>query len=120
MWSDAPNLDPDAIARLLRLGGPGFVTELLRLFEEQGTQRVAAISGAHAVGNVDEVRRAAHSLVSTAGNLGARRLQGLATALERAAATHDTATLAALVPALPSALDAAREALTTCHTENRA
>ena len=118
MWSDAPVLDPDALARLHRLGGAGFVAELLRLFDEQGSARVAAITSAAAAGDLETVRRSAHSLVSTAGNLGARRLQALATAIERAVASHDTAAVSTLVPTLAPALDAAREALTSRHAES--
>jgi HPt (histidine-containing phosphotransfer) domain-containing protein len=118
MWSDAPVLDPDALARLHRLGGAGFVAELLRLFDEQGTARVGEITNAAMADDLETARRSAHSLVSTAGNLGARRLQGLAAAIERAAASHDWAAVSSLVPTLAPAFDAAREALTSRHAES--
>ncbi len=118
MWSDEPILDADTMARLLRLGGPGFVEELMRLFDDHGAQRVQAIAVAVDVGDMNGVRRGAHSLVSTAGNLGARRLQALASALERAAASLDAATVTSLAPALAPAFDAAREALVRSHAES--
>lgn len=111
MWSDEPTLDPDTTARLAQLGGPGFVGDLLRLFEEHGALRVAAVESAAERMDLVAVRRGAHSLVSTAGNLGARRLAALCTTLERAAATLDAPAVAALVPALAPAFAAARAEL---------
>ena len=111
MWSDEPILDADTMPRLAHLGGPAFVDELVRIFEDHGTQRVHAIADAAGHADLNTVRRGAHSLVSTAGHLGARRLAGLCAALERAAATLDTTTVTALVPALAPTFAASRDAL---------
>lgn len=117
MWTDEPILDTDTVARLVRLGGPAFVLELVRLFGEYGADRVAAIRSAAEAADLNGVRRDAHALVSTAGNLGARRLEQLAGTLERAAATLDGGTVTALVPSLGPAYDAVRDALARHTTE---
>lgn len=117
MWSEEPILDSDTVTRLVRLGGPGFVHELVRMFNDHGAERVAAIRAAAEAADLNGVRRGAHSLVSTAGNLGARRLEQLAVSLERAAATLDTGTVTALVPSLVPAYDAVRDELARRTTE---
>lgn len=111
MSIDAPILDIDTMARLARLGGPTFVQELVRLFGDYGADRVAAIRTAAASSDMNGVRRDAHALVSTAGNIGARRLELLARELERAAATLDAVAVRALLPSLVPAYDAVRDAL---------
>ncbi|MCU0625181.1 MAG: Hpt domain-containing protein [Gemmatimonadaceae bacterium] len=111
MWSDAPLLDADAVDRLLQLGGTAFLRELVSLFTAQGAQRVTSIEQALTRGDLDTVRRGAHSLVSTAGNLGTRRLQRLAGALEGAAHAHDVAALTTLVAALGPVFEGSRAAL---------
>jgi HPt (histidine-containing phosphotransfer) domain-containing protein len=46
---------------------------------------VANIEAARSIGDLAALARAAHDLIGTAGNFGARELQSLATRLERAA-----------------------------------
>lgn len=75
-------LDPAALARLDRLGGERLVRRMVELFVELGEVRVAAAREGLASGDLDAVERAAHSLKSSAGNLGAGRLQAVAERVE--------------------------------------
>lgn len=72
---------------------------------------VQAIEQALAPGGA-ALRAAAHSLKGSAGNLGARRLAALASAVEKAALAGDAATCQALVPGLRAVADDSRQALT--------
>jgi PAS domain S-box-containing protein len=69
-------------------------------------ERATRIADSTAAGDIAAVRRDAHDIISTAGNIGAERLSRLARRLERACAEGDAtevralaATLASLVPA---------------------
>ena len=67
------------------LGGDrAFVVELIDLFLEQATPLVADLHTAASIGDEREIARIAHTLQSSAGNLGARRLQRLCADAEAA------------------------------------
>ena len=85
-------VDADALERLLRIGGQPFLLEMIELFLENAPERLSAARRALEEGDGPALYRAAHSLKSTAGNLGAQRLQAVAERLEaRAAAVGATA-----------------------------
>lgn len=86
-----PVMDPAALERLNRIGGQGFLVEMVELFLEHAPQRLATANEALAEGDLKTVYRAAHSLKSTAANVGAARLQALAAELEERAAAGDAA-----------------------------
>ena len=86
-----------ALDRLLRIGGQEFLLEMIDLFLENAPQRIRAARDAVEAGDADGVYRAAHSLKSTAANLGARPLQRLAERLESRAAEGDVEALPPLV-----------------------
>jgi HPt (histidine-containing phosphotransfer) domain-containing protein len=75
-------IDPAAIARLERLGGAPFVRQMIELYLQHGPDRIRALNAGVANHDAREVERAAHALKSSAGNLGATRLQAAALALE--------------------------------------
>jgi HPt (histidine-containing phosphotransfer) domain-containing protein len=77
-----PVLEPMAIDRLLRLGGADLVRRLAELYLEQGPERLQALADGVARSDAALVERAAHTLKSTAGNVGASRLQHSAQAVE--------------------------------------
>lgn len=87
-----PVMDPSALERLNRIGGQHFLVEMVELFLEHAPQRLATANEALAGGDLKTVYRAAHSLKSTAANVGAARLQALAAELEECAAAGDAAT----------------------------
>jgi HPt (histidine-containing phosphotransfer) domain-containing protein len=75
-------LDETVMGRLRRLGGDALVERMIGLFMANARRRLEAAHAAMRSGALDEVGRAAHSLKSSAGNVGAIRLQHLAGALE--------------------------------------
>jgi HPt (histidine-containing phosphotransfer) domain-containing protein len=86
--ADDPVLDPGVLSRLAdeKLGGdPAFVVELIDLFVEQVTPMLTELHAAARVGDQKVVAHIAHTLQSSAGNLGARRLQRLCAEAESAA-----------------------------------
>ena len=75
-------IDPTAIARLERLGGADFLRQMIELYLQHGPERIRALNAGVTNNDAREVERAAHALKSSAGNLGATRLQAAALALE--------------------------------------
>jgi HPt (histidine-containing phosphotransfer) domain-containing protein len=80
----APDIvgDLDALKRLERFGGLKLRVELTTLFLEEAPARVASALAAVAAGNVEAVRAMAHMLKSSAGQMGALRVQYLCERLE--------------------------------------
>lgn len=81
----APALDPIAIARLRRLGGDVLTGRMASLFLQLAPQRLSEARAGLAAGDHDAVRRAAHSLMSSAGNMGANDMLEASGRLEDAA-----------------------------------
>ena len=104
-------IDVAALERLQRIGGSGLARQMIALFLEQGTARVqqalAAVSDSDAAG----VERAAHALKSSAGNVGASRLQRMAEEAESAAEGGGGSGLQALVDGMSIEYSAAAAAL---------
>lgn len=107
--AEADRFDPDAIDRLRRLGGGELVRRMGRLFVSLGEERVAAARAGVTYGDLDTIERAAHSLKSSAGNVGAVELQRAAETAERASAEGRRAAAAAGVEAMERAFAEARE-----------
>ncbi len=81
----AGNLETGAMARLRRLGGDQFVGEMIGLFLDYAPSKIADAWRAAKVGDCAAVSKAVHPLKSSAGNVGASRVQALAAELEEAA-----------------------------------
>jgi HPt (histidine-containing phosphotransfer) domain-containing protein len=71
-----PNLDPDALARLCRLGGGKFVGEMIDLFLDYGARKLVEARQAQSAGDLQGVAGGAHPLKSSAGNVGRRHCPG--------------------------------------------
>lgn len=104
-------LDPAVLDRLRRIGGRDFLLEMIALFLENAPLRVRAAREGVEGADSQAVYRAAHSLKSTAGNLGARVLQRTAERVERRAAARDMEGLGELVEEMAARYDAVRERL---------
>ena len=100
---DRPILDRRFVERLHRLGGSALVSQMLALFREHAPLRVAAISEAVAAQDWVAAGRAAHTLVSTAGSVGAMELMQRARDLEEAVATGRTAEVPGLATRVAAA-----------------
>jgi len=105
-------LDAGALERLDRIGGREFVLEMIDLFLEHSPQRLASGRAAFEAGELNGVYRAAHSLKSTAANLGARALQSTAERAESRAAAGDTEALGPLLDEMERSFERVRLDLT--------
>ena len=88
LTQNEPVIDEDVFAGLLGLVSeqrPRFVHDLLELFLARSDEGLGRIGAALASGDLDEAYRASHSLKTSAGMLGALRLQVLFTELNEAA-----------------------------------
>ena len=93
--------DLDALKRLERFGGLKLRSELTTLFLQEAPTRLAKARDAVAAGKIEEVRAMAHMLKSSAGQMGAVRVQCLCERLESEELPSD----------LPAALDELDEEL---------
>lgn len=84
-WPDAETIDDAVQARLVRLGGQRLQRRMIEAFLTHTSARAEAIAEAGSNGDLQAMEIAAHSLKSSAGNLGAERLRHLCGALEGAA-----------------------------------
>lgn len=84
-------LDPDAIERLEEWGGAALARRMVRLFLETSAERVDQVRQAFSGGAVRDAERGAHSLKSSAANVGATRLQELSAEMERLLSAEDLA-----------------------------
>ncbi len=81
----APRIDYKALAELESLGGPVFVEQLVSDFKQEGVTSLSSLAVALAVQDVQRFRFEAHSISSTAANMGARELQRMCSQLSRIA-----------------------------------
>ena len=107
-------VDQAALDRLVEWGGVKLLREMLRLFLENSRVRLNAMRGVlDSGGDLDEVHRGAHSLKSSAANLGAMRVSTLAGRLEEVAEAGDHDESARLFGELAAAYDDAEVRLQT-------
>jgi HPt (histidine-containing phosphotransfer) domain-containing protein len=107
----SPDLDPAALTRLERLGGPPFVARILDLFLREAPPKVTALRAALDARDADAVAYWAHALVSSSGNLGATRMQELVRRIEQDALAGRWEPLPELVVELEAAFTIARAGL---------
>ena len=96
-------LDPAVIDTLRNLTPPGepeVLTEILQMFLREAPPRIERLRNAWTTGNIEEMRRAAHSLKGSAGNIGAHALHAVCTELDDRGRSGDVAPIPALVDAL--------------------
>ena len=114
MSSDTlPVLDPAVLKQLLALdgGGKGLLKEMAQLFREDIGGRLVALDAALVSGNAEGLAQEAHAIKGAAGAVGARRLQHLATELERASRTGSLGSAPERVAAMRPAFEEAASAL---------
>lgn len=110
--NETRNLDPAAMERLQRLGGDAFVGKMIELFMDYVGGKVVAARQAQVAGNLGGVQEAAHPIKSSAGNVGACRVQELAQQIEQLAKQGQGEALPALIGELETAFDAVKAELT--------
>lgn len=105
-----PVLDPAAIGEL-RAGGDEFFREIADLFCSETPAQIGRIGRALQSGELDAVRREAHSLKGSSLSMGARRISALCIAIEEAAKQDATARALKFASDLSVAFERVREAL---------
>jgi HPt (histidine-containing phosphotransfer) domain-containing protein len=106
-------IDPAAIDRLREWGGDKLVREMIRLYLENAATRLGQIDeGLAPGGTLARTQQGAHSLKSSALNVGAHHVSRLAAEMEPLAGSGDHLATAALREPLGQALEEARTALT--------
>ncbi|MEA1653082.1 ATP-binding protein [Nitrospirillum sp. BR 11164] len=109
--ADQPLFDGEPLAKLVDLAGRDGTVDMVREFVSFGQARIARTAGLVTAGDLPEARREAHSLISTVGNLGLRRLQYLAQSLEQACIQGDAEEARRLVAAIVGVAPASWAAL---------
>jgi PAS domain S-box-containing protein len=82
-------MDPVVLDSLRELGGDDILAELAKLFLEDAEPRLAALGDAVKAGDARTVEQVAHVLKGSSGNMGARRMSGLAAELQDIGASGD-------------------------------
>jgi HPt (histidine-containing phosphotransfer) domain-containing protein len=95
--------DPAALARLEEWGGPKLSSEIIRLFIKHGPERMDQIRSALTGSELDEAERGAHSLKSSAANVGAEEVRRIANDVEIASSEDELQRVRELVPNLEEA-----------------
>lgn len=109
--SEPSNLDPAALQRLQRFGDSAFVCKMITLFLEYAGQKILEARAAHTAGDMAAVEKAVHPIKSSAGNVGARRIQELALQIEEHAREGQAEEIAAGLTELEQAFDAVKPEL---------
>ena len=111
MSIDPTIIDPAALERLEEWGGPGLSKEIVQLFLDHGPVRMDQIRGALDGDDLDVPERGAHSLKSSAANVGAQHVRRFASEVESAASGGDLHRVRDLIPNLEQAFTQAAEEL---------
>lgn len=106
-----PIIDPEALARLREWGGERLLSQMVHLFLESTPDRIRQIREGLERGEQELLERGAHSLKSSAANLGAERLRLLSEEMEEHAHRGELARAGTLLDPLVEAHEAALGAL---------
>ncbi|MGD8361017.1 MAG: Hpt domain-containing protein [Gemmatimonadota bacterium] len=109
--ADAPAIDIRALDRLRKWGGENLPPKMIQIFLDHSSERLEQITDGVARQDPRRAELGAHSLKSSAGNVGASRLQTLCQDAERLAEDEDMSALAGLLPELDRAYSTARKEL---------
>jgi len=115
--TESPVIDQQALERLKEWGGDKLAGQMVRLFLKNTGGRMDQIRTGVSDGDLEEAERGAHSLKSSAANIGAEALRTMATRLESAALEADLDQARSLMPALESAYSDAMKELAVIEKE---
>lgn len=116
---NAPDFDPNVldttvIEGLRELGGeddPGLLLELVEMFLDDAPNRLKEMEQSMAEGDLETMRRAAHTLKSSAANMGSINLSEICSKMEDAARNEETSAYAEMVPSVMGAFSDFEKAL---------
>ena len=118
--TDSQIIDPQALDRLREWGGDKLAGQMVRLFLKNSGTRMDQIRTGVDGGNLEEAERGAHSLKSSAANIGAELLRTLATRMESAALEGDADGAKGLLPELETSYSDAMKELERIESEMKA
>lgn len=106
-------IDPQALERLKEWGGDKLAGQMVRLFLKNSGTRMDQIRVGATEGNLDQAERGAHSLKSSAANIGAEVVRAHATKVESASMDKDLDEIREILPKLEAAYSDAMSQLAT-------
>jgi len=109
--SESPAIDRKALERMEEWGGPGMPRKMIDLFMTHTPERLAQLREGIARKDPEVAETGAHSLKSSAGNVGATRLQELCQKAELMAEEKDLGGLEGILSQLEAAYSAACQEL---------
>lgn len=109
--NDLPLVDPAQMKRLLEWGGADLQRKMIDLFLTHARERLDQIREGISSGVPETAEAGAHTLKSSAGNVGAQRVVRLAQSAEAMAEAGDLDSLSALFPELEGEFQAACDGL---------
>jgi len=109
--TDPVAIDRDALERLRDWGGEKLVGQMLRLFLENSLVRMEQIRTGVTEKELDKAEMGAHSLKSSAANVGAAEVRRIAAEMETKAIDDNLEALQGLLPQIEDAYQAARAEL---------
>ena len=101
--TDADKLDPAALERLHEWGGDKLVGQMVQLFLDNSPARMDQIRNGIDGADASQAEQGAHSLKSSAANVGAERLRVLSADVEGAALSKDLTAVEGLLSDLEAA-----------------
>ncbi len=104
-------LDTAALDRLRDWGGPTLLSQMVHLFLDNSPTRLEQIRTGVQEGEARNAERGAHSLKSSAANVGAMELSRIAARIEEIASRGDLDAVEAERPSLEAAFERVRERL---------
>ena len=102
--NDENFFDGAAMEKLRKLGGDEFVRRMIDIFFDYAPKRVAAARAGEQAGDLAAIAKAVHPLKSSAGQIGAHRMQDLAAQIEKLAMANQPGNLPPLLDQLEAAL----------------
>ncbi len=95
----------ERISNLEKIGGQQFVRKMIDSFYRNVSQKIESAKEGLRIGNLEAVERAAHSIKSSAGNLGATKLENISENIEKIAELNEDINYVALISELENAYD---------------
>ncbi|MEN9573426.1 MAG: hypothetical protein RL514_1281 [Verrucomicrobiota bacterium] len=99
-----PSLDEQALAKLVKLGGPKFAANMVDLFLNYAPTKLAEALAAEVQGDYLGVADAVHPLKTSASHVGAQAVRTLAVEIEDLARADERARIPELLAALELAM----------------
>ncbi|NQT63291.1 MAG: Hpt domain-containing protein [Candidatus Marinimicrobia bacterium] len=101
--TESGDIDPLFLRRLQELGGSKLANELVGMYLIRGAQLLENISAGIDSKAFSEIKNAAHSLISSAGNLGGKKVSNISKLMETAAIEEQIDSMPDLLSDLSSA-----------------